>query len=128
MDGGSRTSRDLTETWRSRRHRPVRVGLSACLIALLAAYLVGSGSQPTHEVLAAAATGPSGGTGGEPPSTAPPVRLPQPTGQQLHHAASVSGPPVQSMSAGAAGIPAVAMSAYQRSAVVMDAANPSCRI
>jgi len=118
----------MAEIWRVLRRGPVRAGLAACLVAVLAAYLVGSGRQPTQEVLAASADLPDTSAPATPPSSGPPVRLPEPSSRQVHQPASVSGPPVQVVSAGATGIPDVALAAYQRSAVVIDAADPSCSL
>jgi hypothetical protein len=103
---------------------PVRAGLAACLIALLCAALIGSGRQPTREVLANAPV--SADDPADPP-TSPPVQLPDPSGRQVHQPASLSSAHPDA-DHGISGIPDVALAAYQRSAVVMGAANPTCHL
>jgi hypothetical protein len=108
----------------------VRVGVSAGLVAVLAAALVAGARQPQREVLATA-TAQSGGSSTTTPSTiAPvdPVHLPNPHGRAIRAPASVSAPPVLTAVPMIGSIPEPALVAYQRSAAVIDAADPSCRL
>src|SRR4051812_12737101 len=121
MYGGQKRSRDRSGR-RVQLQGPVRAGLVACLVALLAVALIGSGRQPTREILANA---PTGAEPPQAPETAPPVVLPHPSGREVHQPASLSAPHA-SADAATTGIPAVALTAYQRSAVVIGAADPHC--
>jgi Transglycosylase SLT domain len=117
----------IPDWWRGIRRGPVRVGVGASVVAVLATAMVTSGRDPSTEVLAAA---PSGEAVAAPtaPSAAPPVRLPEPSGQQVHAPASSSKPgPLRGLP-DAQGIPQVALAAYQRAAAVIDAADATCRL
>ena len=96
--------------------------MGACFVALFAYALVGSGQQPTREILATATTG------AEPlpaPETAPAVVLPHPSAREVRQPASLSAPQ-SGADAATTGIPGVALTAYQRSAVVIGTADPHC--
>jgi hypothetical protein len=88
--------------------------------------LIGAGRRPAHDVLAGAAASPD--RSGVASSSVPPVRLPEPTGRQVRQPASLSRPTSKTGQVGVSGIPAVALTAYQRSSVVIDAADPACRL
>jgi hypothetical protein len=127
MYGGSGASRDTSWAVGLRRG-PWRAGLSASLVAVLAAALVAGGREPSHDLLATAPVPPSDQA--PDPSTTPPtppVRLPDPTGREVKGPASPSRPD-RLAPASAQGIPQVALAAYQRSALVINAADPSCRL
>jgi membrane-bound lytic murein transglycosylase B len=124
MYGGALRSR--AGSWaRGLRRAPARAGLTATVVAVLAAAFV-AGRQPSREVLATAPVPPSA-----PSVTAPttaPVHLPDPDGRAVHNPASPSQPGSDRTSTHASGIPQVALTAYQRSAAVINAADPSCRL
>src|ERR1700712_5570226 len=113
------------------RRGPVRAGLSVSVITVLVGALLTGGREPSVAMLASAATG-SPPAAQAPtiaaPSTRPPVDPPAPSGRQVPAPASSSKPgPLMSMP-DVQGIPAVALEAYQRSAVVIDSADPTCQL
>ena len=125
MYGGALRSR--AGSWaRGLRRAPLRVGLSTTAAAVLAASFLVGGGEPTREVLATAPAPPSGPTVTTP--TPAPVHLPDPTARAVHAPASPAEPGSDRTSTEATAIPAVALTAYQRSAAVMNAADPSCRL
>jgi hypothetical protein len=106
----------------------VRAGLAATTIAVLVAALLAGGREPSADILATAPlSGQDPGAAGAPP-TQPPVQLPDPSGPAVQAPASSSKPISLTSLPSAEGIPAVALAAYQRSAAVMDTADPSCHL
>ena len=104
---------------------PARAGLSATVVAVLAAAFVAGGRQPSREVLATAAVPAAPSVDRADDRPGPPSR---PDGRAVHNPASPSQPGPDRPSTRASGIPQVALTAYQRSAAVIDAADPSCRL
>ena len=124
MYGGALKSR--AGSWaRGLRPASARVGVSVTAVAILAAAFVAGGRQPSREVLATAPVPAAPSVAA--PTTAP-VHLPDPNGRAVHNPASPSQPGSERPSTRASGIPPVALTAYQRSAAVIDAADPSCRL
>src|SRR5262245_50324822 len=128
MVGGEQRSRSAAPGGR-RRRTPVRVGLSSGLLGLLALALVAGVRQPQRDVLATATAQP----GTTDPGTAltvpvDPVQLPTPTGREVRAPASVSGTTPQLGLPTVDSIPEVALTAYQRAAAVIDAADPTCNL
>jgi hypothetical protein len=112
-----------------RRDGRLRIGLSAGLVAVLAGALVAGGREPQREVLATAATQPGSSTSTT--STLPPadpVTLPTPHGRAVRAPASVASPTALPGVPAVGSIPEPALVAYQRSAAVIDAADPSCNL
>ncbi|HEX3931124.1 MAG TPA: lytic murein transglycosylase [Nocardioides sp.] len=111
------------------RRGPVRAALSSGVVAVLAAALVTGGRDPSTQMLATADGAPTGQTAGaaQAPATVPPVELPHPSGQAVRAPASASRPDPSGLP-DVQGVPAVALTAYQRAAAVIDAADPSCRL
>jgi outer membrane biosynthesis protein TonB len=108
------------------RQGPVRAALAACLVAVLGAALVGRERPADREVLATAVAPPHEVVVA--PATGPPVQLPHPRARQVRQPASLSAPASVAPASGMADIPGVALAAYQRSAVVIGTADPSCRL
>lgn len=109
------------------RRGPFRAAWGAGLTAVLAVTLVTASREPAHQILATAPLTPSG-PGLPAPPTTPPVHLPDPSAHDVHGPASPARPGLPAAPAAARDIPPVALAAYQRSAAVMNAADPSCRL
>jgi hypothetical protein len=126
MYGGTARGRVASWTDGPRRGR-LRAGVGAATVAVLAAALMTGGREPSQALLA---TAPLSLAGPAPSATpaGPPVHLPAPTGRQMRQPASASRTATLAAPIAAAGVPAVALAAYQRSAAVIDAADPSCRL
>jgi membrane-bound lytic murein transglycosylase B len=127
MVGGEKRSRFAAPG--RRRRTPLRLGASSGLLALLALAVVAGARQPQRDVLATATTEPAT-PGTTTTATVPlaPVQLPTPSSRETRVPASVSGTPVQLGLASVGSIPATALSAYQRAAAVIDAADSTCHL
>lgn len=128
MNGGSGRTRALS--WADGLRRgPARASLTLGSIVVLVGALLSGGHQPAVSMLANAPL-PAGDApiGTDPAPAAPPVRLPDPSGRDVHAPASSSKPSHLASPPNAQGIPAVALEAYQRAAIVIDSADTSCRL
>jgi len=127
MVGGDKRSRFAAPG--RRRRTPLRLGASSGLLALLALAVVAGARQPERDVLATATTSPDA-PGTTTTATVPldPIQLPTPSTRETRVPASVSGTPVQLGLASVGSIPATALSAYQRAAAVIDAADTTCHL
>jgi hypothetical protein len=105
-----------------------RASVTSGLAAVLAAGLVSGSRDPVVDVLAGAqAAPPSSGT--TPPVSLPAgPHLPWPHARSTVTAASTSRRTTPAALVDAQDIPAVALVAYQRAALVVDAADTSCRL
>jgi hypothetical protein len=126
MYGGSAKGRGTSWTVGPRRGQ-VRVAWGVGLAAVLAVTLVTAGRTPPRQVLATAPVTPSGPGLPAPPTTLP-VHLPDPSARDVHSPASPSRPGPLPSPAAARNIPQVALAAYLRSAAVINAADPTCRL
>src|SRR3954470_3841480 len=129
MVGGEKRSR-FTAPGGRRRRTPVRLGMSSGLVGVLAITLVAAVRQPQADVLATAAVPPAAPSTTTSSTTAPvpPVQLPTPDARATRVPASVSGTSIQLGLPTLGSIPETALTAYQRSAAVIDAADPSCHL
>jgi hypothetical protein len=108
----------------------VRAGLSVSVITVLVAALLTGGREPSVDRLATASVPPADAGPATPAPALPPVHLPDPTGRAVHAPASSSSSKLAPLTSlpNAQGIPSVALEAYQRSAVVIDSADPTCKL
>ena len=126
MKRGRSTTRDPSPGSHRRRAR-LRVVATPCVVAVVAAFLVGDRHLSDHAVLAAgpAALSPAA------PVTAPPTVAPDapgPGASDVRTPASVSDSDTLPPGLGTQSIPEPALAAYQRAAVVIDAADHTCRL
>src|SRR5690349_11824519 len=123
MYGGAWKSRDASATHRRGGQGRLRLGVTVAAVAVLAAGLVSAERRPAHDVLATTAG--RHGAPSAPPSI--PVHLPHTHGA-VRSPASVSVPLTPAAPTVAQAIPDVALAAYERSAAVMNAADPTCHL
>ncbi len=106
-----------------------RASVTSGLAAVLAAALVSGSRDPVVDVLAGAQGGAGSPTSGTPPVSPPSgPHLPWPHARSTEPPASISRRTTPAALVDVQEIPAVALVAYQRAAVVIDAADPSCRL
>ena len=102
----------------------MRALATPCVVAVVAAFMVADGRVPDQAVLAGGPVAPAPLT---PPATVPPgVHVPG--SHVVRSPASVSPPDTFPAGLGLQSIPEPALAAYQRAAVVIDAADHACRL
>ncbi len=105
----------------------MRALATPCVVAVAAAFMVADGQVPEQAVLADGPASPSATAPVAPPATVPPgVHLPGT--RAVRSPASVSPPDTFPAGLGLQSIPEPALAAYQRAAVVIDAADHTCRL
>jgi hypothetical protein len=108
-----------------------RASVIPSLVAVMAAALVSGSQDPLSEVLASQPTAPAPDNGASTTATPPPAATPN---LPWAHASTVRSPASTSRSTpspalvNATDIPLVALSAYERAAAVIDAADPTCQL
>ncbi len=127
MYGGQGRARALS--WAAGlRQGPTRAAFVVGTIAVLVGALVSGARQPSVDMLATAAVPPAGLAPDASAPAPPPVHLPHPSGRAVRAPASSSKVSPLPSHPDAQGIPAVALEAYQRAAVVIDSADTSCQL